>query len=85
MATDKVTHSAAEFRMCQMIFWKLEYPLVAMTFTQQQCVEIMHPILAQGLPLAGFVRSFARAIVHGPWQWGGLNILNLYMEQVIVH
>jgi len=84
MVTARVTHSTAEFGMHQMIFWKLEYPLVATTFTQQQCIEIMHPILAQCLPLAGFVRSFARAIVHCPWQWGGLNILNLYM-QVIAH
>jgi len=77
MATAKVTHLAAEFGMHQMIFQKLEYPLVATTFTQQQCMAIMCPILAQGLLAAGFVRSFPRAIVHGPWQWGGLNILNL--------
>jgi len=85
MATAKVTHLAAEFGMHQMIFQKLEYPLVATTFTQQQCAEIMHPILAQGHPLACFIRSFPRAIVHSPWQWGGLNIPNLYTEQVIAH
>jgi len=68
-----------------MILRKLEYPLVATTFTQQQCIEIMHLILAQGLPLASFVRLFPRAIIHGPWQWGGLNILNLFTEQVITH
>jgi len=45
----------------------------------------MRPILAQGLPSAGFVRSFPRAIVHGPWQWGRLNIPNLHTEQVISH
>jgi len=43
------------------------------------------PILAQGLLAVGFVRSFPRAIVHGPWQWGGLNILNLFTEQAIAH
>jgi len=58
---------------------------MAMTFTQQQCVEIMHPILSQGLPSARYIWSFPQAIVHGPWQWGGLNIPNLYMEQVITH
>ncbi len=45
----------------------------------------MRPILAQGLPATGFVRLFPRAIVHGPWQWGGLNIPNLFTEQVIAH
>ncbi len=82
MATAKVTHSAAEFGMRQMIFRKLEYPLVATMFTQQQCTAIMQPILAQGLVAAGFDRLFPRAIVHGPWQWGGLNIPNLFTEQV---
>jgi len=85
MVTVKVTHSAAELGMRQMILRKLEYPLVVMTFTQQQFAEIMCPILAQGLPSAGYIWSFPRAIVHGPWQWGGLNIPNLYTEQVIAH
>jgi len=85
MATTKVTHSTAEFGIRQMILRKLEYPLVAMMFTQHQCADIMHPILSQDLPLAGFVRTFPRAIMHGPLQWGGLNIPNLYMEQLIAH
>jgi len=45
----------------------------------------MHPILAQGLPAAGFVRSFPRVIAHGPWQWGSLNLPNLYTKQIILH
>ncbi len=85
MAMAKVMHLAAEFGMRQMIFRKLEYPLVATTMTQTQCMAIMCPILAQGLPATGFVRSFPRAIVHGPWQWGGLNIPNLFTEQLIAH
>jgi len=45
----------------------------------------MKPILSTGLPAAGINRSFPRAIVHGPWRWGGLNIPNLYTEQLIQH
>jgi len=85
MATTKVMHSAVEFWIWQMILQKLVYPLVMTTFTKQQCVDIMHPILTQGLPSARFVRPFPWAIVHGPWQWGGLNIPNLYTEQLITH
>jgi len=85
MAKAKVTHSATEFGMQQMILRKLAYPLAATTFTLRQCDAIMRPILAQGLPSAGYVRSFPRAIVHGPWQWGGLNIQNLHTEQVVSH
>jgi len=85
MSAAKVTHSAAEFGLRQVILRKLDYPLVATTFTQQECNKIMSPILTAGLPAAGVVRTFPRAIVHGPWQWGGLNIPNLHTEQTIKH
>jgi len=85
LALAKVTHSTAEFELWQVILQKLEYLLVAMTFTRQQCNSIMKPILSAGLPVEGLVRLFPHAIVHGPWQWGGLNILNLSTEQLITH
>jgi len=51
----------------------------------QQCANIMQPILAQDLPSVGIVHSFPQAIAHGPWKWGGLNIPNLFTEQMISH
>jgi len=45
----------------------------------------MSPILTAGLPAAGMIRTFPRAMVHGPWQWGGLNISNLFTEQTTKH
>jgi len=85
MATAKVTHLAAEFGLRQVILRKLEYPLVATTFNRQQCANIMKPILSTGLPSAGIIRSFPRALVHGPWRWGGLNVPNLHTEQLVTH
>jgi len=85
MSAAKVTHVAAEFGLRQVILRKLEYPLVATTFTQQECQKIMSPILMAGLPAAGLTRTFPRALVHGPWQWGGLNIPNLFTEQTTKH
>jgi len=73
MAAAKVAHLAAKFGLCQVILCKLEYPLVATNFIQTQCNDIMQPILSARLPLAGLACTFPRAIVHGPWQWGGLN------------
>jgi len=81
----KVTHSVAEFGIHQMITRKLEYPFITTCFTEQQCESIMLPILTKGLLAAGIVQSFPRAIAHSPWQWGGLNLQNLYTEQVILH
>jgi len=85
MSAAKVMHVAAEFSLCQVILWKLEYPLVATTLTQTECNTNMSPILTAGLPAAGLTQTFPRAIVHRPWQWGGLNISNLFMEQITKH
>jgi len=85
MSVAKVTHVAAKFGLQQVILWKLDYPLVMTTFTQKECHSIMSPILTAGLPAAGMIRTFPRAMVHGPWQWGGLNIPNLFTEQTTKH
>jgi len=85
MAVAKITHAAAELGLQQVILQKLEYPLVVTTFTHQQCRQIMQPILSAGLLAAGIVHTFPRAIIHGPWQWGGSNIPNLFTKQLITH
>ncbi len=55
------------------------------TFTSQQSHQIMQPILSAGLPAAGITQTFPRVIVHGLWQWGRLNIPNLFTEQAVMH
>jgi len=45
----------------------------------------MSPILAQGLPSAGFVRTFPHDLAHGPLKYCGINIPNLYTEQTLAH
>jgi len=85
MSAAKVTHTAAEFGLWQVILKKLEYSLVATTFTLKECNTIMSPILSARLPLAGLTRTFPWAIVYGPWQWGGLNIPNLFTGQMTKH
>jgi len=52
-------------------------------FTEKECMAIMQPILAAGLPAMGIVRMMARVVVHGPICYQGLNIPNLYMEQLL--
>jgi len=85
MSAAKVSHAAAKFGLRQVILQKLEYPLVMTTFTQTECQAIMSPILTAGLLVAGLIRTFLRAMVHGPWQWGGLNIPNLFTKQTTKH
>jgi len=43
------------------------------------------PILAQGLLSSRFVRTFLHALAHGPLQFCGANIPNLFTEQTLAH
>jgi len=45
----------------------------------------MLPILQQGLPKAGVIRTFPRVLAHGPLDYRGLDIPHLFMEQIIAH
>jgi len=66
MSAAKVTHAAAEFGLQQVILCKLEYLLVATTFTPNKCNKLMSPLLSARLPSAGFIWTFLQASVHGP-------------------
>jgi len=76
-------HVAAKFSLHNVVLTQLAYPLVSMTFTQKQCQAIMWPILAAGLPAMGVVRTMVREAVHGPLQYQGLDVPNLYTKQTI--
>jgi len=85
MAAARLTHENATFSLRNVVLRKLCYPLTTTTFTKHQCHQIMTPILQQGLPKAGVVRTFPRALVHGPVDYSGLDIPNLFTEQMIAH
>jgi len=61
----------------------MAYPLAVTTFTEQQCAELMKPILGVGLPKIGCIRLMPRVVVHGPIDRAGLNIPNLYTKQAV--
>ncbi len=75
----------ATFSLCQVIFRKLNYLLLAATFTPVQAKSIMSPILQQGLPCAGIIQTYPRPLVHSPSRYAGLDIPNLHTEQTILH
>jgi len=83
MEKARLTHMDALFSLCSSILRKMAYPLMVMTFTEQQCNELMKPILSVGLPKIGCIRSMPRAVVHGPLGKAGLNIPNLYTKQAV--
>jgi hypothetical protein len=63
----------------------LTYPLAATTFTYPQANSILQPLLPAVLATGGIVRSFPRAVVHGPWQYQGLQIPHIHTEQGLAH
>jgi len=85
MKNSRLGRWESNFSLRNVIMQKLVYPLPATMFTQKQCKAIMSPILAQGLPLAGYIRTFPHALAHGPKKFCGVNIPNLYTEQTLAH
>ena len=63
------------------ILKKLQWPLITSSFTKRQCKEIMSPLLQAGLSNYKIVRTLKRSVVHGPNEYCGLGIPNLYIEQ----
>ena len=51
--------------LTQTIMKKLEYPLLALTLTEDEGDFIMAPILNSGLPSAGLCRNIPRALLYG--------------------
>jgi len=85
MAASKLNPTDSTFSLQNVILRKLVYPLVTTTLMEQQCHQIMVPILQHGLPKAGVICTFPRALAHGPLMYGGLAIPHLYMEQMVAH
>jgi len=85
MAASQLSWDDALFSLKHVVLRKLHYPLATTTFSPQQCHRITSPLLQQGLPKAGVIRTFPRALAHGPLEYGGLDIPNLYTEQLIAH
>jgi len=54
----------AEYCICNIVYCKLAYPLIATTFSQTQCTKIIKPLLTASLPVAGYVQAFPRAIMY---------------------
>jgi hypothetical protein len=71
--------------MANDILKTLEYPLPVTTLTRKQCDKITSVLVAAALLRCGVMRSFPRALLHGPVTYGGLNIPDLYVEQGAQH
>jgi len=76
---------AVEFSLQQVLLPKLSYPLIVTTFMEKQCEMLLKLVLTQGLPAMGINQNFPRVVAHGPLAYQGLNLPNLFTEQLITH
>jgi hypothetical protein len=60
----------------------IRYPLPVTMFTAKQCIQIQKPFVNAILPKIGLNRKTPRALVFGPKSLGGLEIMDLRVEQV---
>jgi ribonuclease HI len=62
----------------------IRYPLPVTMFTREQCIKIQRPFVHAILPKLGLNRNTPRAIIFGPKSLGGLQLMDLRVEQIAV-
>ena len=63
----------------------LEYSLPVITFSEQECNELMWPLLKHFLPKAGINRYVKREVLYAAHNAQGLNVQNPYLIQGVAH
>ena len=63
----------------------LEYSLPAMTLTEEECNDIMKPLLKQFLPKAGINRNIKRDLLYAPISVQGFNLKFPFITQGVSH
>ena len=76
--------SEAYYAFTLYFYPKISYGLPVSTFTEQECRHIQAPAKAAFLSKIGLNRHTAASIIHGPEDYGGLQLPNVYVDQGIV-
>ena len=63
----------------------LEYSLPAMTLTEEECNDIMKPLLKQFLSKAGINRNIKRDLLYAPISVQGFNLKDPFITQGVSH
>ncbi len=68
-------------RYCPMI----KFPLPVTIFTEKECHNLQKPVIFQLLPKMGLNRHTPRALIYGPRRLGGRELMDLRIEQPVLH
>ena len=67
------------------IMKSIEYPLAALTFSEEECKKIMKPIKEATLAKTSINKQYPLALLYGPKDEGGLGMNDLFVTQGITH
>ena len=86
----RLANTPADIRDAWMIYFcrykpAIGYCLPITTFTDTKCDTIQRPFYRELLPKIGFNRNTARAIIFGPQKFGGMQLMDLKVEQIARH
>jgi hypothetical protein len=82
--TGHFSQAEAWFSLQYCVMKSLEYPLMATSLSKKQCDKIMKPIRAAVLPALGMNRHLPLTVVHGPQEFQGVGIPDLWTVQGIL-
>ena len=67
------------------LYPSVTFGMMATTLDEQQCKNVFKPIREHTLPKAGYSRSLPSTILHGPEEYGGVGLMDIYTIQGIEH
>jgi ribonuclease HI len=83
IAGSSMARATARIGYLMMVCPKLEYPLGATQFTQQECDIITSPVLRASLSKMGYNCNMPKEVIYGPPALFGIGMHDYYIEQGI--
>jgi hypothetical protein len=77
--TGHLQRHEAWYALIATVMKTIEFPLIALTLTERQCIHIMDPILMSGLPACGICCYFPRDVIYAPTKFQGVGLKNIYI------
>ena len=81
IGTSNLNRCEAYFSFILYFYPKILYALPISTFTQKEGTFIQAPAMAAVLPKLKLNRHTSKSIIHGPPEYGGLDLPNMYADQ----
>ena len=85
MRTNKLPRHMAWEALHTTVLRSLAYPLVATTLSEEQCRDIISPVLMQSLPKCGMNRHYPHKVAYAPISFQGIGLPSVFTTQGLDH